>query len=135
MDDPKEKGAQDRSKIGMHEDFKVRYWTKALGVSKEPSQKAVDEVGNSAAAVSREFGCLTASFATLLEESVEIAWSYLQRTGEIEHDWWAIGFLTTDISAQLRRGERNRLLLANRAIRAYQRHKADHTFELVRQSG
>jgi hypothetical protein len=66
---------------------------------------------------------------------VEIAWSYLQRTGEIEHDWWAIGFLTTDISAQLRRGERNRLLLANRAIRAYQRHKADHTFELVRQSG
>ena len=54
MDDLKKKGPQDRSKINMHEDYEVKYWTKELGVSKEKLQKAVDEVGNSAAAVREE---------------------------------------------------------------------------------
>jgi hypothetical protein len=54
MDDLKKKGPQDRSKINMHEDYEVKYWTKELGVSKEKLQKAVDEVGNSAAAVRKE---------------------------------------------------------------------------------
>ena len=48
----------DRSKINMHEDFEVKYWTKELGVSKEQLQRAVDKVGNSAAAVRREIGIL-----------------------------------------------------------------------------
>ena len=39
---------------------------------------------------------------------------------------------TNDIADRMHRGERSRLLLANRAIRAYQRHKADHIIELVR---
>jgi Protein of unknown function (DUF3606) len=34
----------------------VRYWTKALGVSKEELASAVTKVGNSAAAVRRELG-------------------------------------------------------------------------------
>jgi 3-oxoacyl-[acyl-carrier-protein] synthase III len=54
MDDLKKKGSQDRSKINMHEDYEVKYWTKELGVSKEKLQKAVDKVGNSAAAVRKE---------------------------------------------------------------------------------
>ena len=54
MDDLKNKGPQDRSKINMHEDYEVRYWTKELGVSKEKLQKAVDKVGNSAAAVRKK---------------------------------------------------------------------------------
>jgi hypothetical protein len=54
MDDPKKKGAPDRSKINMHAAFEVRHWRKALGVSKEQLQKAVDKVGNSAAAVRKE---------------------------------------------------------------------------------
>jgi 3-oxoacyl-[acyl-carrier-protein] synthase III len=54
MDDLKNKGPQDRSKINMHEDYEVKYWTKELGVSKEKLQKAVDKVGNSAAAVRKE---------------------------------------------------------------------------------
>jgi 3-oxoacyl-[acyl-carrier-protein] synthase III len=45
---------RDRSKINMHEDFEVKYWTKALGVSRDELQKAVDKVGNSAAAVRKE---------------------------------------------------------------------------------
>ncbi|AWL98045.1 DUF3606 domain-containing protein [Bradyrhizobium ottawaense] len=45
---------RDRSKINMNEDFEVKYWTKQLGVSKDELQKAVDKVGNSAAAVRKE---------------------------------------------------------------------------------
>jgi hypothetical protein len=48
MDDLNKKGAGDRSKINMHEDYEVKHWTKQLGVSKEELQKAVDKVGNSA---------------------------------------------------------------------------------------
>ena len=44
----------DRSKINMHEAFEVKYRTHALGISKEQLQKAVDTVGNSAAAVRKE---------------------------------------------------------------------------------
>jgi Protein of unknown function (DUF3606) len=56
MDDLKKKGVADRSKINMHEDYKVKHWTKKLGVSREQLQKAVDKVGNSAAAVRKELG-------------------------------------------------------------------------------
>jgi Protein of unknown function (DUF3606) len=44
----------DRSKINMHQAYEVKYWTHALGISKEQLQKAVDTVGNSAAAVRKE---------------------------------------------------------------------------------
>jgi hypothetical protein len=44
----------DRSKINMSEDHVVHYWTKHLNISKEELQKAVDKVGNSAAAVRKE---------------------------------------------------------------------------------
>jgi 3-oxoacyl-[acyl-carrier-protein] synthase III len=54
MDNLKIKGAQDRSKINMHEPHEVQYWTKHLKVSKEQLQKAVDKVGNAAAAVRKE---------------------------------------------------------------------------------
>ena len=32
-DDKTNRGPQDRSRINMHEDYEVRYWTEALGVS------------------------------------------------------------------------------------------------------
>jgi hypothetical protein len=38
MDDLKHKGPQDRNKINMHEENKVKYWTKELGVSNEKLQ-------------------------------------------------------------------------------------------------
>ena len=56
MDDLKNKGQQDRSKINMHEEHEVKYWTKQLGVSKEELQRAVDKVGNGAAAVRKQLG-------------------------------------------------------------------------------
>jgi hypothetical protein len=44
----------DRSKINLHDDHEVKHWTRALGVSKEDLQRAVDKVGTSAAAVRKE---------------------------------------------------------------------------------
>jgi Protein of unknown function (DUF3606) len=55
-DDPNKRGTAVRSKISMGEDHEVRYWTKHLGVTREELQKAVDKVGNSAAAVRKELG-------------------------------------------------------------------------------
>jgi hypothetical protein len=40
----------------MHESYAVKHWSHALGVSPEELQKAVDKVGNSAAAVRKELG-------------------------------------------------------------------------------
>jgi hypothetical protein len=50
-DDLDERGPQDRSRINLHEDWEVRYWTKALGVSRERLEQLVREHGNSAEAV------------------------------------------------------------------------------------
>jgi uncharacterized protein DUF3606 len=53
-DDKKNRGQPDRSKINMSEDYEVQYWTRHLGVSRESLQRAIDKVGNSAAAVRKE---------------------------------------------------------------------------------
>ncbi|OZI31722.1 DUF3606 domain-containing protein [Bordetella genomosp. 10] len=55
VDDLKNRGAQDRSRISLSEEHEVRYWTQALGVSKEVLTKAVAKVGNSANAVQDYF--------------------------------------------------------------------------------
>ena len=55
-DDLTKIGSPDRSKIAMGEEHEVKYWTKHLGISKEELQRAVDKVGNSAAAVKKELG-------------------------------------------------------------------------------
>jgi 3-oxoacyl-[acyl-carrier-protein] synthase III len=54
MDNSRVRGEQDRSKINMHQPREVQCWTKHLKISKEQLQKAVDKVGNSAAAVRKE---------------------------------------------------------------------------------
>ena len=54
MNNLQNRGQPDRSKINMHESHEVQYWTKHLNVSKEELQRAVDKVGNSAAAVRKQ---------------------------------------------------------------------------------
>jgi len=56
MDNLTKRAQPDRSKINMHEAYEVKYWTHALGVSRETLQQAVDKVGNSAATVRKELG-------------------------------------------------------------------------------
>lgn len=47
-DDLKERAPQDARRISLSEDWEVRYWTKALGVSKQRLIELVKEHGNSA---------------------------------------------------------------------------------------
>jgi hypothetical protein len=61
-----------------------------------------------------------------LEEAVNIAWVYLQRTGDLGDGNVAAVFLTNTIESMMRRGQRNRIFLANKAIikyRAYMENK------------
>jgi len=51
-DDKTKTGPQDASRVNIHEDYEVDYWTKKFGVSKEKLKEAVDTVGVSADAVS-----------------------------------------------------------------------------------
>jgi hypothetical protein len=55
-DDTGNRGQQDRSRISLSQDHEVRYWTQALGVSKEELEKAVRTVGNSADKVRAHLG-------------------------------------------------------------------------------
>lgn len=54
MENTKNRGEPDRSKINMSEPYEVKYWSHQLGVTPEKLQQAVDKVGNSAAAVRKE---------------------------------------------------------------------------------
>jgi hypothetical protein len=54
VDDKSKKGPQDSSRINMHEDYEVSYWTKKFGCTKQELQAAVNKVGVSAAAVEKE---------------------------------------------------------------------------------
>jgi hypothetical protein len=62
----KKRGIQERApistrristrQISMSEEQEVRYWTKALGVSREELAEAMSKVGNSVDAIRRELG-------------------------------------------------------------------------------
>ena len=55
MSDDKNKTApQDASRINVHEDYEVRYWTKKFGITADQLRQAVAKVGTSASAVENE---------------------------------------------------------------------------------
>ncbi len=66
----------------------------------------------------------------LLEESVRIAADFLERTGEIDDPVETGQFLVNKIQFMMSQGQRNRLLLANRAISAWQKYRKARTIEL-----
>ncbi|HEX8615037.1 MAG TPA: DUF3606 domain-containing protein [Telluria sp.] len=45
------RGQQDRIRINVHEEHEVRYWTEALGITRDQLVAAVQEVGPMADAV------------------------------------------------------------------------------------
>jgi hypothetical protein len=55
-DEVLKRGQPDRSRINMHEDYEIKYWTRHLGVTREELQRLVDKVGNAASAVRKELG-------------------------------------------------------------------------------
>jgi hypothetical protein len=50
-DDRSQKGARDRGRISLSEDYEVEYWTNALGVSKQELTRLVAEHGHSVAKI------------------------------------------------------------------------------------
>jgi hypothetical protein len=70
---------------------------------------------------SRWFLLMTVSLSQLLEDSFQIAWEYLERSGELGDGAAASRFLSDVIETMIRRGQRSRLALSNRAISACQR--------------
>ena len=70
------------------------------------------------------FPTMSVSLSQLLEESFQIAWEYLERTGELGDAAAASRFLSDTIETMIRRGQRSRLALSNRAIITYQRHRS-----------
>jgi hypothetical protein len=58
------------------------------------------------------------SLSRLLEEAADIAWVYLERSGELGNGD-AARFLTDTIERMIRQGHRNRMYLANKAINKY----------------
>jgi hypothetical protein len=53
-DDLRNRGAQDRRRVNIHEDHEVRYWTEKWGITKQQLADAVKKAGVSADAVARE---------------------------------------------------------------------------------
>jgi hypothetical protein len=56
-----------------------------------------------------------------MENALQIAWDYLEQTGQIEDPGFTSKFLLVGIEHVISRGERRRLALANLAIAAYER--------------
>jgi hypothetical protein len=54
-----------------------------------------------------------------LEDSFEIAWSFLEKSGELRGAAESANIILDSIEQQLRTGERRKLMLANRAISSY----------------
>jgi hypothetical protein len=67
----------------------------------------------------------------LMEFAVQIAWDYLEQTGQIDDGAFASRFLMNIVEDMIRKGERRRLLLSNRAIIAYERFKQERTKEVA----
>jgi hypothetical protein len=61
----------------------------------------------------------------LMENSIQIAWNDLERTGEFGDPEIASRFLVDTVEWMVRRGERRRLVLSNSAIDAYKRFNSD----------
>jgi hypothetical protein len=61
----------------------------------------------------------------VIEHSIQIAWDYLERTGELGDPEIASKVLLDAVELMIRQGVRSRLLLSNRAITAYQRFKQE----------
>jgi hypothetical protein len=61
----------------------------------------------------------------LIQTSLQIAWDFLARSGEITDPDEASDALLTIINQLLLKGERRRLMLSNRAISEYRKLKAE----------
>ncbi len=64
------------------------------------------------------------SIRCVVEESFFIAWTFLERAGELGPPEPSANVLLDEILVQVRTGERRKLMLANKAIDAYRERTA-----------
>lgn len=63
--------------------------------------------------------------ANLMETSIQIAWDYLDRTGELGEPQIAARVLMDTVERMIRHGENRPLKLSNNAIDAYKRFRSN----------
>ena len=81
-------------------------------------------------------GCFRYNTAPLLlENAVQIALDYLERAGEIDDYTESCQFLVDRVEFMMRQGQCNKLVLANRAIGAFEKYRNSRTIELSLVSG
>lgn len=74
------------------------------------------------------------SIRCTVESAFFIAWSFLERSGELGPPDASANFLLDSIEARLRTGERRPLMLANKAIDAYREQLAQSRMPAERQA-
>lgn len=67
----------------------------------------------------------------LLAEAKQIAWEFLERSGEIDDPGETHQFLVGRIEQMMGQGQRNRLALSNRAIAAFREYRRARTIEFA----
>lgn len=55
-DDLSNRGSQDRTRVNVHEEHEVQYWTRELGVTREELERAVRAAGVTAVDVRKYLG-------------------------------------------------------------------------------
>jgi hypothetical protein len=68
---------------------------------------------------------MTRTTQSIFTKLIEIAWDYLEATGELGNPDRAAQHLLDTIEAMILHGERRQLLLANNAIASYQSLRAE----------
>lgn len=64
---------------------------------------------------------MTEPLPVLIENSLQVAWDYLDGIGELADQQQTAEFLLRNIQSQMLRGERRTLMLSNRAIESYRK--------------
>lgn len=67
----------------------------------------------------------------VVENSIQIAWDYLERTGDLGDPTIASKVLLESVETQVRRGERRVLMLSNTAISDYKKFRVERPLELI----
>jgi hypothetical protein len=73
---------------------------------------------------------MTEPLPVLIEDSLQIAWDYLEGIGELADPQQTTEFLLGNIQSQMLKGERRKPMLSNRAIESYR--KQPNHLQLVR---
>jgi hypothetical protein len=67
----------------------------------------------------------------VMEASIQMAWDFLDRTGELGEPEIAAQVLLDTVGGMIRQGERRPLMLSNKAIDAYKRFKSERHLVLI----